>query len=326
MNYKVLWIDDKPNDSFIVEAEAYDMDIHVEKCYNRGIEWLRANQDICMAVILDVKCKITEDPTEVDTPNAFREKWIEVVSLCSKDSIIPWFVYTSGDYQGIEALDLLPANKIFDHGHKYYNKPADRTVMCANIQKAIENRDIVRYYKKYESIVEFCPEMARELFRVITIIEINAFTNTSAFNDMRKILGWCVAYMREHGIFPPELTRMSSATYYLNNINDTNFCHKRKVKPRKDIVPDYIRYSFEICEDVCNNGSHGKMEGATDDINNLIVDSIVSNGEAPYLIRSTFYELMNILDWCTKLPTSEEEIALYREAIAKLNIQFDPNK
>lgn len=330
MKYLVLWIDDKPNDSFIVDAEAYDLDIHVEKCYNRGIEWLRANQDICMAVILDVKCKITEDPTEVDTPDAFIEKWTEVVSLCSKDSIIPWFVYTSGDYQGIEALNLLPANKLFDQGHKYYNKPADRTIMLANIQRAIENRDIVAYYKKYESIVEFCPQMARELFRVITIVEKNEFTNTSAFNDMRKILGWSVQYMREHGLFPDELRKISQASYYIRTIN-TGYLRienneKQYIVGHREVVPNYIRLAFETCADTCNNGSHGEMEGSIDETNNLVVDKAVKNGKAPYLIRSTFYELLDILQWCKKLPVEEGKITSLRNKVADMKILFDPNK
>lgn len=316
MKYKVLWIDDKPNDLFIVEADSYNMDIHVETCYNKGIEWLRVNRDICMAVILDVKCKITDDPNEGDRSDAFKEKRDEISFLCQQDYIIPWFVYTAGDFEGVEELNFLPINKIYDPGHRYYKKPEDLNVMLENIKRAIENREIVSYYKKYDKVIDFCPQMARELFRIITIVEKNDFTNTSAFNDMRKVIGWATAYMRNHGLFPENLTRIASASYYLKNISFR----------AKKFVPDYIRLSYETCADVCNNGSHGEMEGSTDETNNLIVDKVVANGEAQYLIRSTFYELMNILDWCTKLPTSEEEIALYREAIAKLNIQFDPNK
>lgn len=316
MKYKVLWIDDQPNDSFIVDAEAYEMDIHVESCYDNGIAWLRANLDICMAVILDVKCKITDDPSEGDTPEAFKERWAEVYALCNKDSLIPWFVYTSGDYQGVEELNLLPANKIYDKGHRYYNKPADRKQMFENIRKAIENRDIVGYLKKYEDVLYFCPQMAKELFRVIKIVELNDYTNTSAFNDMRKVLGWANTYMRDHGLFPSDLTRIASASYYLKNISFR----------AKKFVPDYIRLSYETCADICNNGSHGEMEGSTNEDNNLVVDKVVSRGYAPYLIRSTFYELMNILIWCKKLPTTEEGINDLRDKIAKLEIPFDPNK
>lgn len=326
MKYKVLWIDDQPNDSFIVDAEAYEMDIHVETCYDNGIAWLRANLDICMAVILDVKCKITDDPNEGDTPEAFKERWAEVYALCNKDSLIPWFVYTSGDYQGVEELNLLPANKIYDKGHRYYNKPADRKQMFENIRMAIENRDIVGYLKKYEDVLYFCPQMAKELFRVIKIVELNDYTNTSAFNDMRKVLGWTTAYMRDHGLLPVDLTKLSSATYYLRSINDTAICTKRNKRPLKDIVPDYIRYGFETCEDVCNNGSHGKMEGSTNDANNLIVDKVVASGDAPYLIRSTFYKLLDIITWCKKLPTTEEGVENLRKKIANLEIPFDPNK
>lgn len=326
MAYKVLWIDDQPTDTLQDLAEEFDLDIHVETCYNNGIEWLRNNQEICMAVILDVKCKITDDPTEVASRNAFREKWLDVVELCTQRKQIPWFVYTAGDYDGIEALQVMIPSR------QFYRKPIDMGDLIKNISQAIELSDMAMAVKKYGDVINFYYnqpnqlEIIKPLFRVIKIVEENDYTNTSAFNDMRKILGWATAYMREHGLLPNDLTKLSSATYYLRNINDTALCAKRNKHPLKDIVPDFIRFGFETCEDVCNNGSHGKMEGSTDETNNLIVDKVVANGEAQYLIRSTFYELMNILDWCTKLPTSEEEIALYREAIAKLNIQFDPNK
>lgn len=316
MKYKVLWIDDEPNDCFIVEADSYNMDIHVETCYNKGIEWLRVNRDICMAVILDVKCKITDDPNEGDRSDAFKEKRDEISFLCQQDYIIPWFVYTAGDFEGVEELNFLPINKIYDPGHRYYKKPEDLNVMLENIKRAIENREIVSYYKKYDKVIDFCPQMARELFRIITIVEKNDFTNTSAFNDMRKVIGWATAYMRDHGLLPSSVIRITSASYYLKCINFR----------AKQIVPNYISYGYNTCEDVCNNGSHGKMEGSTDDTNNLIVDELVDSGKAPYLIRSTFYELLNILSWCKTLPTTDEEIKALQSKIINLKIPFDPNR
>lgn len=326
MAYKVLWIDDQPTETLQDLAGEFELDIHVETCYNNGIKWLSKNQEICMAVILDVKCKITDDPTEVASRNAFREKWLDVVELCAQKKQIPWFVYTAGDYEGIEALQVMIPSR------QFYRKPMDMADLIKNISQAIDLSDMAMAVKKYGDVLNFYynqpnqEEIIKPLFRAIKIVEDNDNTNTSAFNDMRKVLGWATAYMRDHGLFPADLTRISSATYYLRNINDQNLCKLRNKRPRKDIVPDYIRQSFETCSDVCNKGSHGEMEGSTDETNNLIVDKVVSHGYAPYLIRSTFYELMNILLWCKKLPTTEEEITALREKIALLEIPFDPTK
>lgn len=322
MKYQILWIDDQPNDKFIIEEEDYDLDIHVETCYNDGIEWLRTNLDNCYAVILDVKCKITNDPNEVARREAFKEKWLDVVQLCTQRKQIPWFVYTAGDYEGIEALQVMIPSR------QFYNKPADRTELFKNIVLAIELNDMAVAVKKYGDILNFyyslpnSDDVIKPLFRVIKIVEENDYQNTSAFNDMRKVLGWSVAYMREHGLFPSDLTKISQASYYIRCINNGRV----NVPGRRDIVPNYIRYIFETCADTCNNGSHVKVEGATDDTNNLIVDSIVSQGNASYLIRSTFYELMNILDWCKKLPTEEGKITALRNRVAEMEIPFDPTK
>lgn len=316
MAYKVLWIDDQPIDSLQDLAAEFDLDIHVETCYNNGIEWLRNNQEICMAVVLDVKCKITDGPTEVASKNAFREKWLDVVELCTQRKQIPWFVYTAGDYDGIEALqDMIPSKKL-------YRKSIDRRDLIKNISQAIELSDMAMAVKKYGDVINFYYnqpnqlEIIKPLFRVIKIVEENDYTNTSAFNDMRKILGWATAYMREHGLLPSSVSRITSASYYLKNINFR----------AKQIVPNYISYGYNTCEDVCNNGSHGKMEGSTDDTNNLIVDELVDSGKAPYLIRSTFYELLNILSWCKTLPTTDEEIKALQSKIINLKIPFDPNR
>ncbi len=316
MAYKVLWIDDQPTETLQDLAGEFELDIHVETCYNNGIKWLSKNLEICMAVILDVKCKITDDPTEVASRNAFREKWLDVVELCTQKKQIPWFVYTAGDYEGIEALQVMIPSR------QFYRKPIDMGDLIKNISQAIDLSDMAMAVKKYGDVLNFYynqpnqEEIIKPLFRAIKIVEDNDITNTSAFNDMRKILGWATAYMRDHGLLPENLTRISSAYYYLNAISYR----------AKKIVPDYIRLSFETCADVCNKGSHGEMEGSTDETNNLIVDKVVTRGFAPYLIRSTFYELMNILIWCKKLPTTEDGIEDLRKKIADLEIPFDPNK
>lgn len=316
MAYKVLWIDDQPTETLQDLAGEFELDIHVETCYNNGIKWLSKNMELCMAVILDVKCKITDNPTEVASRNAFREKWLDVVELCTQKKQIPWFVYTAGDYEGMEALQVMIPTR------QFYRKPMDLGDLIKNISQAIELSDMATAVKQYGDVLNFYynqpnqEEILKPLFRVIKIVEDNDNTNTSAFNDMRKVLGWATAYMRDHGILPENLTRISSAYYYLKAINYR----------AKRIVPDYISHCFETCADVCNKGSHGEMEGSTDETNNLIVDKVVSHGYAPYLIRSTFYELMNILLWCKKLPTTEEEITALREKIALLEIPFDPTK
>ena len=323
MKYKVLWIDDLPNDEFLDAAHAMDMDIQVATCYETGIEWLRVNQDICMAVILDVKCKISEDPTEVPSRDAFRDKWLEVVKLCNEKEQIPWFVYTAGDYDGIEALDiLLPKDKKYDPNRQYYRKPVERKTMLANIVQAINLNDMTAALKEYENIFDFCSEYYyKELFRIIINIKKNEYTNSTIFNDMRKVLGWSTSYMREHGMLPNDITNFNKAALYLNRVNFA--CKDNDVDVSKTLVPDYIKNSFMACQYVCNNGSHSKAEGASDEADNcLVVDEDVKNGVAPYLIRSTFFELLTIITWCKGLPTTQEGIDALRADIDKLNIPW----
>ena len=320
MAYKVLWIDDQPTDTLQDLAEDFDLDIHVETCYNNGIEWLRNNQEICMAVILDVKCKITDDPTEVASRNAFREKWLDVVELCTQRKQIPWFVYTAGDYEGIEALQVMIPSR------QFYRKPIDMGDLIKNISQAIELSDMAMAVKKYGNVLNFCynqpnhEDVVKLLFRIIKIVEDND-NNTSAFNDMRKVLGWTTSYMREHGMLRNDITNFNKASLYLNKVNFA--CKDNQVGVSKTLVPDYIKNCFMACQYVCNNGSHSKSEGASDEADNcLVVDEDVKNGVAPYLIRSTFFELLTIITWCKGLPTTQEGIDALRADIAKLDIPW----
>lgn len=73
-------------------------------------------------------------------------------------------------------------------------------------------------------------------------------------------------------------------------------------KEMQEFVPVHIQRSFHSCVDIANNGSH-----------RLAIDTIVGSGAAPYLIRSTVFELLNIIYWCKTLPTSENEIKNLRQ-------------
>ena len=63
------------------------------------------------------------------------------------------------------------------------------------------------------------------------------------------------------------------------------------------IVPVYIQRSFHSAVTVSNEGSH-----------RLRIDQDTKDGVAPYLIRSTVFELLNILIWLKTLSTEKEEI------------------
>lgn len=324
MIYKILWIDDVPNEEFIIEAESYGLEIEQCICYNDGISWLKKNREMCSAVILDVNCKITKDSNEAPNVDAFTNSYLQLIQLCSDGGQIPWFVYTAGDYDGVSALNVvIPSNLPWLEGRKYFNKPAERKELLESIRKYVYVSDFRQIIEDYNDVFTAFPERQKRLLKLIYrgIVQ-NEYTEASLLNDVRKMLEWMVKYMRKHGLLPEHVKKLSNAKYYLAELS------------KKDplLVPKYISWGFTVCEEITQNGSHESDIDDLDDydeddteVGNLIVDAEVSNGKYPYMIKSVIYELLHLLSWMSYLPTDSNAIDLLSIKIETWNIQ-DYNK
>lgn len=66
-------------------------------------------------------------------------------------------------------------------------------------------------------------------------------------------------------------------------------------KSLQSLVPLHIQRSFHSTSSICNEGSH-----------RLVVDQLVKEGKAPYLVQSTVLEFLNILFWLKDMPKTLE--------------------
>lgn len=318
MKYKVLWIDDVPNEEFIIEAESYNLEIEQCLCYNDGIAWLRKNRKYCSAVILDVNCKVTKDSNEAPNTDAYTNGHIPVIQLCSDGVQIPWFVYTAGDYDGVSSLNFSIPNNYWLSERKYFNKPADRKELLESIRNNVYDSDFRQIkYEDYKDIFSAFKEHSKQMERLLKLIyqgiHKNQNTDASLLNEARKLLEWMVVYMREQGLLPEYVSTLSNACYFLAKVSEKDY----------NLVPKYISYGFSMCADATQNGSHNSNNDTTD--SNLIVDSLVTQGEVPYLIKSIVFELLNLLSWLKTLPTNPQKIDALSKKIKTFEIK-DKNK
>lgn len=319
MMYKVLWIDDIPNEEFITEAESYGLEIKQCLCYDDGIAWLRKNRKFCSAVILDVNCKITKDSNEAPNMDAFKNNIHRVTHLCfDDDGQIPWFVYTAGDYYGVETLELLSDNLQWMNGKRYFEKPADRKELLESIKKFAYVSDVRQIIEDYKDIFTAFSEHFEQMERLLKLIyqgiHKNQYTDASLLNEARKLLEWMVEYMKKHGLLPEYVSALSNAGYFLAEVSKKDYTD----------VPKYISYGFSMCADATQNGSHNSNNDTTA-CPNLIVDSLVTQGEVPYLIKSIVFELLNLLSWLKTLPTNPKDIDKLSMKIDTFHIK-DNNK
>lgn len=294
-NYKVLWIDDQPSESFLDIAYENDIEIVVRKCFSDGINWLENNKLICDAVILDANCKINNDESEAPSLESLRDSLNQVWKICIYDKFIPWFVYTGGGYQGEDSLRyIIPNNRDWDD-RQFYKKPQDRKELFANLKKSADNSLVTQIKLKYNKV--FSPEIEKDLISVLSCVEKKSFDDNNVFNPIRKILDWVMEFCNRAGILliPFNGSNLGECSGFLGR------------KELSSIIPIYIQRSFHSCSQVSNEGSH-----------RLVIDDHVKNGRAPFLIQSTVCELLNILYWCKSLSLNREEVDFLKDKITAL--------
>lgn len=320
MTRKVLWIDDQPAQVFISRAFVkYGILITVKECYTDGITWLSSHLDTYDAVILDVNCKITREQTEAPSMDVFRDYAHKVFALCENPKFIPWFVYTGGGYDGEESLNrVIPKTEWAKK--QYYDKPSDREILLSDIIELTEQADNVTIRNKYKDAFSICDaEMDELLLSIAKSIEGGDVTDASIFNDMRKLLAKSIPYCKNHGLFPEEIVTSKQGKKFIVAINTSSPIEN--VAPA-EIVPSYISWNYSAVEDCVNNGSHTEEE-ANPENPNLLVDTDVTRGLAPFLGRLTFYQLLTLFTWMSHLPQSIDEQEALREKISSLNIAIE---
>ena len=314
MKYDVLWIDDNPSEEFMnCTYDDYDLKIINKLCYDDGIEWLKTHQDECWAVIMDVNCKIKNTDTENASIRAFVECHRKVENLCS-DPFIPWFVYTAGDYEGVEGLNMaIPDGDRWWDDRKYYDKPDDWDTLLSNIKVAIKRLPAYEVINKYKDVFIKFPKISDRLRKILRVLEDGETRNTDVYNVIRKALEEGVSpYLYEHGLLPKDVHQINQIGHFLRKISLADSV----------LVPKFISFEWSALTEITQNGSHAKNRKHQDDSTNLVVDELTRTGKMPYLIRSTVFTFLNFLTWASLLPQTDEEIDNLRRKIETFNINI----
>ena len=275
-------------------AEDYDLDLENTSFdnYEDGLDWLKRNLHNCAAVILDVHCKVSRNAAANVT--SFSDS-LEYISLLCNENNIPRFVLTAGSSQSEEFSQIekwFLSRKAEWASKNYYHKPDDYKLLLEDIQKAISNSLRRRLEKKYSKILDFIGNSEREkLLRVMISIAEGDTRNTSCMNDMRQVLEWLTIYLANYG-FLPRGSELSDMRHYMVLLNDVGL---------DEIIPKYIRYTVQACENATQEGSHNGIKDG------IQVTNAIGMGRAPYLIESTLNNVLTILHWAMLLPTEEDE-------------------
>lgn len=275
----ILWVDDMPTEDFMNEAYDYGLDLKAVKCVDSGIKALKEKSNQWDAIILDANCKITEEEQEQPSLMALKKAVNELVHMRTE---IPWFVYTGGDYEGVEHLKYIIKEREYDD-RLFYEKPKQRYELYDKIKEVVADKDVFAIKEKYADVCNFYKDP--DLIALLLRYESDGFeTEKNVPHSVRLIIEWIMRYLEGVGLLPISFTgtNIAKCSSSLGEI--------------PQLVPIHVARSMHFCVEVCNNGSH------SDEIISYLV-----SGEAPYLNKSIMLNLLNILQWCPTLQRYDKE-------------------
>ena len=282
---EVLWIDDECKNQdgltdmgkgFVDLAYVYGIKITPMLTYKEGIDTIKKSPLRWSAVILDIhNQKATTGKASDDFDDA-REQIIRFQAQHNQGE--PFIFVLSGNkqYQTESSTIKKP-----DYCQKnIYDKNGEDYKLLFN--DIIKIQDISRLYnckEEYKDVLDVAKHISDETWESLLMLLYNVTVicekkNTDLFNRMRKILEDVMLVLKEH-------------EYSFFATNEEKTLNNLSVHIGRDkTIPEYIQRAFHTLIRIVQDASH-----------RLVVDYDVSCLRAPYLLRSSLYELCNILMW-----------------------------
>ena len=295
----VLWVDDQPTEDFMNEAYEYGLDITPVTCVNHGISALKDKSNIWDAIILDANCKITDEEQEQPSLKALQ---MAITELLQQRTSIPWFVYTGGDYEGVEHLKFMISERDYDD-RQYYEKPKGRYELFERIKKVATNSDEFILRKKYKrefdsaGLIEGATEL---LIDGLTYNYNDNWGNVQDyFNPARKITERLFDKLIEQKVLPPISSLNKMGKLLSNKKYEDDECY---FELKKEIMPAPLAHSFKYYLDITQDGSHDKKDLK------LGVDSYIRKSHNTNLFNSILFIAMDLLLWYKDISKLKEPI------------------
>lgn len=294
LKYRVIWIDDKCNEDpfFVLDAKKKGIIVRPFEFVKDGLKELEDNYIHYDGIVLDVKC-LYESKNEVDRSSGFYTARKFIVQLNAKTGEgFPCFVYSGQpDYtSNAEFENYLDGEKLYIKGSKDDDQLLEDIKLVANKRLSTKIR-----HKYLDEIGKLPDNIVEEMTEILAYIEKGITDKPDVFPKMRYIINWLMESLNEYGLLAVK-----------HNGANINACSVYLGKQElKDYVPIHIQRSLHSCVEVCNNGSH-----------RIDIFNLVQSGKAPFLIRSTAFELLNNLKWFYLLPRDEESVQKMKALVA----------
>lgn len=296
---EVLWIDDEcmtdngklspMGEEFVNYAFEQKIKITPMLTYKEGIGAIKNNPHRWCAVILDIHNQKATTGKASDDFDAARDE-IKIIQA-NNNQKEPYIFVLSGNklYHGEHSTIRKPdycSKSIYDKNGEDYKLLFEDILKIQNLSLLYTCQE--RHKDVLANANDFCGEETwKKLLALLYEITMRDTNNNPAlFNNMRKILEDILEGLKQLGYpyFKETKDKIS-----LNNLS--------RYIGNDEKVPEYVQRAFHTLDRVVQDGSHSPK--AYED--RFRVDSDVTNLRAPYLLRSSLYELCNILIWMGSL-------------------------
>ncbi|MEE0803928.1 MAG: hypothetical protein U0L77_00710 [Prevotellamassilia sp.] len=287
---QALWIDDEDAKSFMDLAYYKGINITKKENVDDGIEELLRDSAKYDAIILDANCICNQDNTKGPDIDALQ---YATQKLAQKNIELPWFVYSGGGFEGENFIDVIVRGSRLSYNpeHKWYKKPKDMNLLFEDIKHVVAEYPDFKLKEKHAALFSWYPRK-EELLNIIRYLDKeDNREDYEVFNKIRQELEFLMDLAHKKGFLDIEFktTNLAACSQRLGDTRLTG------------IIPNYIQRSLHSAVSICNRGSH-----------NTLLTDIVKENQAPYLIKSTIYEFLNLVHWFNK---TEEEINAMKEQI-----------
>lgn len=292
---QVLWIDDKPAQNFIIYASLHNIKVTAKTNVDEGIEELSHNKNKYDAIILDANCVSHRDNTMAPHIKALQ---YATNQIAQNKIELPWFVYSGGGFEGEKSIDVIVegCELPYNPENRWYKKPGDMEDLFADIKSVVAQFPDFKLKEKHKELFSWYPHTAALLDIIRYLDKEDNNNDDEVFNKIRQQLEYLMDFAYKKGFLNIE--------FKTTNLGE---CSKQLGKQElTGIIPNYIQRSLHSIVTVCNEGSHLTS-----------LQEIIRNNKAPYLIKSTIYEFLNLVHWFKDAPKIEEEIEAMKKRISE---------
>ena len=204
---------------------------------------------------------------------------------------IPWFVYTGGDYEGVEHLEYIIKERDYDD-RLFYEKPKERYELYNKINEVASNNEIFLLRKKYPREFEAAAkidEATKLLIEGLTYKYNEDWKDVQDyFTPARKILERIVDKLKEQKKLPP-ISKLNTMGKLLANgkVEDDECSYEFK----KEVIPAPLAHSLQFFLDITQDGSHDNGDLK------LGVDAYIRKSHNTNLFNSILFITMDLLLW-----------------------------